>query len=601
MKKRKLKLLRQDVAALKTAWQSARKSKKPADEIKRLRGLYEKALMIVDQADADGKKDADEVDVPKDYKAPAPAAAEGEGEGEGEGDDEPEGKAAKEGEGEGEGDDDPEGEPAGKGVIELGELTTAIQEIVSEEMDEKIKAFGLQTVSKKELRTIIAETLKDHDADSRMPDRAEMRSIVKCVTDEALKRAKKPGKGAGLGSGRDARRQGDGGVQIEMPYTLTKANMPLHMKELFNIVADGFNRHVLGEKKFKLIEIAEEEREDGKSLGEEFWGRLRTVGTKALTTTGTGTGAEWVPRDLATEIWRRLYLESQIAQIMLAREVEMPTDPWDMPMLLTRPKFYRNNVQNREARASTPTTGKFTLTTQKIMALVQYSYEVNEDSIIAMLPMLQRLLGEAAAESLESMLINGDVAASHMDADITDPDDVNKSWDGWRKLALASSALKVDMSTGGVARANLLSIKRQLGKWGRRPSDLMWISGGLVENQFLGLDEVITADKRGSAGTTTTGVINSYLGIPIVVSEVAREDLNAAGVYDGVTTTKGSLILVNAAHFVMGNRRDLMIETDRNIKSQTIDVVASLRKAFKPAETPGAGSRTVAIGYNFNA
>ena len=595
MKKRKLKLLRQDVAAAKTAWQNARKAKKPADEIKRLRGMYEKALMIVEQAEADGKKDTDEIDVPKDYKAPE-AAGDGGGDGQGEG----EGDGDGDGENDGDGDGETEGDEGGKQVIQLSELGEAMREVVGDELDARLKALNLQPITKDDLGGIVSAALKKHSADSKMPDRALLIEITKEVTDEAMKRAKKPSRG-GLGSAKDGRRDGDGGGSIEIPHTLTKENMPLHMKQLFNIVADGFNRHVLGEKKFKLIEIQDAELAEGVKHSQQFWGGLRREGVKALTTTGTGTGAEFVPRDLATEVWRRLYLESQIAQMMLAREVEMPTDPWDMPMLLTRPKFYRNNVQNREARASTPGTGKFTLATQKCMALVQYSYEVNEDSIIAMLPMLQRLLGEAAAESLESMLINGDSAATHMDADITDPDDVNKTWDGWRKLALASSALKVDMSTGGIVRANLLSIKRQLGKWGRRPSDLLWISGGLTENQFLGLDEVITADKRGSAGTTITGQINSYLGIPIVVSEVAREDLNAAGVYDGVTTTKGALLLVNLAQFILGNRRDFMIETDRNIKSQTIDIVASFRKAFKPAETPGALSRTLAIGYNFNA
>lgn len=595
MKKRKLKLLKQDVATAKTAWQAARKAKKPADEIARLRGMYEKALMLVEQAEADGKKDADEVDVPADYKAPEGKAAGGEGEGEGEGDDNPE---------------DPEGK--GANVVEMEELRDTIAEVVGEKLAEWSTANRVEALTEDKIKSIVEGVMAKHKAEGKM-NTATISAIASEAVTEAMKSAKKPskmggdGKGAGGHNMRDAARAGARiGVEgksgsIEIPYSLTKENMPLHMKQLFNIIADGLNTHVKGHRKIKLIEISEEEFQEGEEKALEFWNGLRTAGTKALTTTGTGTGAEWVPRDLASEVWRRLYLESQLAQMMLAREIEMPTDPFDIPIQTTRPIFYRNNVQNREARASTPGTAKNTLATQKCMALVQYSYEVSEDAIIAMLPMIQRLLGEAAAASLESMIINGDSAGTHMDADITDPDDVNKAWDGLRKLALASAALKVDMSTGGIVRANLLSMKRALGKWGRRPNDLVWIAGGLTENQFLGLDEVITADKRGSAGTTVTGTINSYLGIPIVVSEVAREDLNASGVYDGVTTTKGSLLLVNLSQFILGNRRDFMIETDRNIKSQTIDVVASFRKAFKAAETPGALSRVLAIGYNYNS
>lgn len=583
--KKTVKMIRADMAAAKTAWQTARKSKKPAAEIARLRGVYEKALSLIDQAEQDGKKDDDEIDVPADYKAVKADGTDADG-----------GTAGDKGAG---------GEGEGGTPVELSELGNMIATQVETALDTRLKSLNLQPVDADTMATIVDAALKKHAKDSTAPDKATLTSIITEVTDAAIERAKKPSK---MQHGqRDARRKGqdNGGASyehsIEIPFSLTKNNMPLHMKELFNIVADGLNTHIKGNRKIKLIEISEEEQEEGQKLAENFWIGLRTAGIKALTTTGTGTGAEWVPRDLSSEIFRRLYLESQIAQMMLAREIEMPTDPFDIPILTSRPKFYRNNVQNREARASTPGSGKNTLTTQKCMALVQYSYEVSEDAIIAVLPLLQRLLGEAAAESLESMIINGDSASTHMDADITDPDDVNKAWDGWRKLALASAALKIDMSTGGIARANLLSMKRALGKWGRRPGDLIWVAGGLGENSFLGLDEVITADKRGSAGTTTTGVINSYLGIPIVVSEVMREDLNAAGVYDGVTTTKGSLLLVRLSDFILGNRRDFMIETDKNIKSQTIDVVASFRKAFKPAETPSATSRTLAIGYNFNA
>lgn len=577
MKKIKVKQLRTDVAAAKLAWSTARKSKKPAEEIARLREVYELKLALLESAEADAKKDDDEIEVPEDKPA--------------------DGKG-KEGEGQGKGANDP-------GVIDLAELGTTITEIVESQINTALKGANLSTLTAETVQNIVADAIKAHKTDSTKPDAEFIKSVVATAVTEGMKQAKRPSRmqfGTKDAKGRSG--QQGSGIDIEIPHTLCKENLPLHMKQLFNVVAEGLNSTVLRanrQKQIELCDISDEEMEDGAKHADQMWGGLRQHGIKALTSTGSGTGADFVPRDLASELYRRLYLESQLAQMMLARELDMPTDPWDVPMALTRPKFYRNNVQNREARASTPTTGKFTLATQKCMALVQYSYEVNEDSIIAVLPLLQRLLGEAAAESLESMIINGDSAATHMDADITDPDDVNKAWDGFRKLALAVAALKVDISTGGISRPNLLSLKRALGKWGRRPGDLVWITGGLVENSFLGLDEVITADKRGSAGTTQTGVINSYWGIPIVVSEVMREDLNAAGVYDGVTTTKGSVLLVRLSDFILGSRRDFMVEFDRNIKSQTNDIVASFRKAFKPAETPATTARFLSIGYNFNA
>lgn len=571
MKKVKVSVLRTQVAEAKTAWQNAKKSAKPAEEVKKLRAAYELKLALLESAEADGVKDDQEIDLPTGWKLV-------------------DGQVVEDKAGEGNG--------ANGQVVELKELTTAIGEAVRDQIKTLLpQGANADSLTVEKVTEIVTNALKAHSIDAANKVTTEgVKAVVGDAVKEAMKEIKQPGKmrfntsdgkgGGDQGGGDDRTRS-----LIEIPYSLTKGNLPLHMKQLLNrLLGKSMNEG-----------IPDSIVEEGTKLGDNMFLALRSVGVKAITTTGTGTGAEWVPRDLGAELLRRLYLESQLAQMMLAREIDMPTDPYDLPMQTTRPKFYRNNVQNREARASTPGTGKFTLATQRLMALVQYSYEADEDSIIPILPLLQRLLGEAAAESLESMLINGDSAATHMDADITDPDDVNKSWDGFRKLALASAALKVDMATGGINRANLLSLKRATGKWGRRPSDLVWIVGGLGENHFLGLDEVITADKRGSAGTTQTGVINSYWGIPIVVSEVMREDLNAAGVYDATTTTKASVLLVNLSQFVLGSRRDFMIETAKNIKSQTNDIVASFRKAFKPVETPSASFRAVSIGYNFNA
>lgn len=553
--KKTLKQLRQLVADAKAAWQKAKKDKYAADLIARFRANYEAKLALIEGAEDEGKKDEDEIEVKADLLQEIKAA-----------------------------------EP---NALELADLEKMIAKNVETALAAKLPEFLKGQLKADDVAAVVKKALADHKIDASKVTAEQIKTVSVEALNEAVKTLKMPSKlehGKEDGEkGGDQNKQSDNYGMVEMPYSLSKGNLPLHMKQLLNRLMnrpqdDGIPESVL---------------KKGIALGDNMFLRMQAEGVKALTTTGTGTGAEWIPRDMSSELTRRMYLESRIAQRMLAREIQMPTDPYDAPIALTRPKFYRNNVQNREARASTPTTGKYTLATQRIMALVQYSYEANEDSIIPILPLLQTLLGEASAEALESMLINGDTAATHMDADITDPDDVNKGWDGWRKLALAQAALKVDMSTGNVTRGNLLAVKKAMGKWSRNPSDLVWITGGITENDFLNLDEVITADKRGAAGTTVTGTINSYWGIPIEVSEVMREDLNAAGVYDGVTTTKASLLLVNLALFFLGSRREFMIETGKNIKSQTNDIVASFRKAFRPAEPPAATSRSVAVGYNF--
>lgn len=542
-----LKKFREEVLAAKTAWLAARTGKKTAEAISAARESYEVKFSLLEHFEADGKKDDDEIEVPAEKDA--------------------------------------------DNVLDTEALQLMITKSVEDTLKKNLDDAQKGQVKTEDIERIVAAQFakfaKENGKEAITQESVKAMTVT--VVAEALEGIKNPSKmkhsKAAPGGGDDDR------SQIEMPYSLSKGNLPLHMKQLLNcLLRKSINDGV------SASQIA-----DGAKLGDAFHQKCAVEGCKALTSTGSGTGADFVPRDLSSELHRRMYLESRIAQMMLGRQINMPTDPYDMPLSTTRPTFYANNVQNREARGSTPGTGKTTLTTKKFMALVQYSYEADEDSIIPLLPLLQTLLGEAAAQTLEAAIINGDVTATHQDSDITDVDDIRKQFAGLRKLALAVAGLKVDMSTGGVVRSNLLSLKRALGKWGRNPNDLAWIVGALGENHFLNLDDVVTADKRGATPTSATGVINSYLGIPILVSEENREDLNASGVFDNTTTTKGSIILANLNQFILGSRRDFTVEVDRNIKSQTNDIVASFRKDFKPVETPSASIKTVAIGYNYTA
>lgn len=551
--KKKLLLFKADMKSAKDAWLAARKdSKKTKEEVKTALDHYQELQAFVEGAESEGKKDDDEVEMQKAGTA---------------------------------------GDP---NVLEMDALKGMIGDAVKEQLAASLPEALKGQVTADGIKQIVADALAAHKVtDAKKVGLTEVQSVVKTAVEEQMKKINLPSKiGGGAADDATGKGAGAGGGRIEIPCSLRKGNLPLHMKQLVNVLLrknmnDGIDAELLTK---------------GADLGDRMFASYHYgEGIKALTTGGTGTGAEWIPRDLGSELYRRLYLESTMAQLMAAREIQMPTDPYDLPLALTRPKFYKNAIQNREGKSSDAGTGKFTLTTAKLMALVQYSYEANEDAIIPLLPILQQLLGEAAAFSLEDAIINGDTTATHQDSDVTDADDHRTIWKGFRKLALADAALKVDLSTGGISRANCVALKKKLKKWGRNPNDLAFIVGTQGENDFLNLDDVTDASKLGGTPTTVSGTINKFLNIPLVVSEAAREDLNASGVYDGSTTTKGSLILVNLSQFVMGNRREFTLEVDRNIRSQTNDIVASFRKAFQPQETPSSTVPSVVIGYNYNS
>ena len=332
---------------------------------------------------------------------------------------------------------------------------------------------------------------------------------------------------------------------------------------------------------------------------------LRTaLSGKAITTGGSGTGLELVNTDLSSELMARFYLESQLATELMASEIDMPSDPFKLPMVTTRPTFYQGSeAPGSDPTASTPGTQNPTLDSKKIIGLVEYSYEADEDSVVAILPLLQAGLSSGAADAFEGALLSGDTTATHQDSDIHAVSaHAAKSFDGLRKLALGVAALKVSLATGGISAANFLSLKKAMLKYGVRPRDLIAVVGVKGYNDIVGLEETLTADKVGSnLARILTGDAPSLYGVRIITSAQCREDLNASGVYDGVTTDKGSLLILHKPSWMVGVRRGFTVEVDTDKKRQINSLVASFRRAFIPLETPSAAQAIVALGYNYNS
>lgn len=337
--------------------------------------------------------------------------------------------------------------------------------------------------------------------------------------------------------------------------------------------------------------------------GKAHLARLRnsyTYGGKTLTTGGSSSGAELIPTDLSSDLLNRMYLESELASEFISSEIQMPTDSFEIPIRTTRPTFYKGSENpGSNPTESSPGTGKVILSAEKLIGRTNFSYEADEDAIVAVLPMVTENLASAAADALEGAIINGDTAASQ-DSDASAGDDVTL-FDGIRKLALAGSC-STSLASGGISAANIRAIKKNMGRWGLRPRDVVIVTGVNGYNDFLGLTETLTAEKVGTnAARILTGEAPSIHGIRILVSSQVREDLNADGVYDGVTTDKGSIFLVHRPSWMMGVRRGFTVEVDRDIQQQLNIVVASFRRAFKPIETVSTSLPYAWMGYNYDS
>lgn len=327
---------------------------------------------------------------------------------------------------------------------------------------------------------------------------------------------------------------------------------------------------------------------------------------KAMDSTTGGSGDELVPTLLAAELWPEFYLMSKILPAF-GGLLPMPSDPWDIPLWSTF-TWYKG-TQNTATTASNPTTAKSTMTTTELLAEVDWSYTLDEDSIIAMMPSLRAELVRSGAEKMDAFMLNADATntgTGNINLDDADPPDtsyyLSAGQDGLRHQWLVdNTAMGVNAGGDALADGDILDAMALMGKYAVTPSDTVMIADvSTYINGLLNLDGVQTLDKYGPAAVLLSGELAKYRGIPIIVSESAP--LTEA---DGkVSTTPGNntlgqLTIANRLAWKAGTRRDLLIEVDRDIQKRQMIMVASFRLAVaartRASATHTAGVRNILV------
>ena len=151
----------------------------------------------------------------------------------------------------------------------------------------------------------------------------------------------------------------------------------------------------------------------------------------------------------------------------------------------------------------------------------------------------------------------------------------------------------VDASTFTFAK--FMSVVSQLGELAVGNKVCVVSPEALVAN-FLQLDQVQTLEKFGPQATILTGQLASLAGIPIVMSRFMSADMDTAGLYDNVTKTKTGFLVFNTDSWYQYVRRQITIESDKDITSGAIQLVSTMRAVM---DSPDADAlKNVAFGFN---
>jgi len=282
---------------------------------------------------------------------------------------------------------------------------------------------------------------------------------------------------------------------------------------------------------------------------------------KAFGTGVAGGGQEWVPTVVSSQFFEEFELEREV--IKQFRSITMPSSPFDIPVQsnVTQARIQPESCDPADNLASANfSTGKITMQATKLVEFMCLPTELDQDSAPDILGLIRSEISEAQARSWENAVINGDTTATHMDADVTAATDARKAWKGLRKLALENSAT-VDFAGAAVTVTNARAMRNLMGRFGVSPRDLFWVVSPKGYHQMLALTEVSTVEKFGPNATILRGSLAALDGIPIVISEYVRDDLDLNGVNSGtaINDVFTSLVLVNRRRFFWGTRRPLSI------------------------------------------
>ncbi len=352
------------------------------------------------------------------------------------------------------------------------------------------------------------------------------------------------------------------------------------------------------------LALASSRQENRILSADPLWDGLR----RALDSTTVGAGDELVPTLERDRPWRDVHLNTRVSSFL--PRIHMPSSPFDVPLELGDITFYKagENVTVAESDAAT---AKNSMTAATVKALLVWSYELDEDSIIAMLPQVRELLVRNVAETIDELLLCADdTGANNINYDSgTLPNSSRFLYgggDGLLHLPLVDNTNQLVNQNAAISTAMFKNLLAKLRKYALNPSggnnrvdaDAAFFTDIRTFLQALSLSEVLTVDKLGGAATLRTGQLASIFGVPLIVSgQLPTADTDGKVSYNGNGTETGRVLAVNRNGWLHGFRRELLIEAARDIEKTQIKMVCSFRMAMLARGTRSSAQHT-ALAYN---
>lgn len=304
----------------------------------------------------------------------------------------------------------------------------------------------------------------------------------------------------------------------------------------------------------------------GKNLMEKFNTHSTvTVGTDRLETTVTTN----IERDIENELvlkplFREIVMNSAQQSFPLAPDAGYA----EITSATTASGGQPNgNMDQRGAGYGAPYQGitltEKLLSTVKMVGKGYLGNETEEDSIIPILPIIRDSMIRSHARGIENMILAGNTNQGVY---------TSGAANGLIKFASSNNrAIDTDASFEKLTAANLFSMRKLMGKYGRDPRNIVYIVSEdawfqLAEDpEFLNADQVTAANAVKLTGT---------------VGRIYNSDVLVCDEFAPAGAGNFFALAVNARNFIIPRLRSMTVESEYSAENQRTVLVASQRLGF---------------------
>ena len=323
--------------------------------------------------------------------------------------------------------------------------------------------------------------------------------------------------------------------------------------------ADGKTAEVSYADKEKAVILS---RITGKSIQDTKFGRQLLEKTGAHLPSAT-----WeleVSMAMEAEVRRKLIVSP------LLRNVAMQTNVMTIPV---NPEAgYATWVTNAQfaTGASAGNTAvhqvkEITLNAYKVATNEYMAYEEEEDSLIALMPIVRDAMVRRTARAIDKAFLLGAGSGA-------DPVKGLATY----TTGVAAANTTASIATGAVTSvASLRALRKALGALGLDPQDVTFIVSTEMYYNLLEDTSFQTMNQVGVQATLLTGQIGQVGNSPVLVS--AELPAQATGAYGALA--------VYTPNFIVGNQRGLRMDTQELVETQRRVLVASLRTGMTQIAT----------------